>query len=162
MTRLLRTAGAAILASAAVMAFAYSATTMTPQQTTHALVGRWTCVTHDSKHRTWRETDTDSMFGSWVRVDSTYPAQNGQRAGTGVGFLGYDAKHHRWIVGSFDTSGDYGISYSNSHAFNGSHWANGYPATGGSTTVMMPNAHEFTVNTTAGSMGSSHQVCTRG
>ncbi len=145
-----------VFASAAV---AYAAG-MTPQQTVRAFVGTWTCVEHDSHHKTWRETDHDTMFGSWVRMDSMYPAQNGEAAATGIGFFGYDAKHHRWVVGNFDTSGGYSINVSTSPSFNNSHWVDGYPTGGGTATVMMPNATHYTIDS-SGSKGTSHTVCTK-
>lgn len=153
-----------VFAFAAVTAVALAAA-MTPQQTIHNMVGTWSCVTHDSTHKTWRETDVDAMYGSWLRMTSTYPAQNGEHAGTGVGFFGYDSKHARWIVTSLDTSGDYGISYSTSHTFNGAHWLDGYPANHGSATTRMSSSKQFTVDSSGpdahGHTVTSHEVCTR-
>ncbi len=163
MFALSRTLGLSILALFTATGVALSAETMMgARQTMHALTGHWTCITHDNHHKTSREVDTYSTYGTWLRVDATYPAQNGQPAATGINFFGYDAKHHRWIVGGFDTAGGYYISYSTSPSFNGSHWSGGYPMEGGSATVMMPNNNRYTIDSSGGgAMGVSHTVCTR-
>lgn len=153
---------ASLLAALAASGVALSAGMMGPQQTLHMLVGRWTCVTVDNHHKTFREIDNDSMYGPWLRMDAMYPAQNGQPAATGMTFMSYDAKHHRWIIGGFDTSGGYFISYSTSPSFNGSHWSDGYPATGGWANVSMPGNNRYTIDTGGSSMGTTHTVCTRG
>jgi hypothetical protein len=136
-----------------------------PQQTElQSLVGHWTCVTHSSDGKTYKETDENAMWGTWVKVDSTYPAQNGQPAATGIGVIGYDAKHHRWFSDGFDTNGGYGSGYSNSATLAGSKWFDGYPNNNGGATVTM-SKNQYSVDSkgagTNGKMTTSHQVCTR-
>lgn len=83
-----------------------------------SLVGTWNCISHGSDKKTYRETDTDAMYGNWLRIDASYPAQNGQPAGTGVTFFGYDSKNKRWVVTGVGTDGSYFTASSTSPAFN--------------------------------------------
>jgi len=158
---------AAVLAcgAAASIALAAGGMMMTPQQTIHNLVGTWNCVTHDSMHKTWHETDVSAMYGSWLRIDATYPAQNGQHAGTGVAFFGYDSHRGRWLITSVDTLNDYSTGYSTAHAFNGALWHDAYPADGGTATTHTASANQYSVDSSGpdghGHTVTSHQVCTR-
>ncbi len=136
-----------------------------PQQTTlQALVGHWTCVSHDSDGKTWHESDTYSTWGPWLKDDSTYPAQNGQAAATGMGVIGYDAKHHRWYNDGEDTNGEYGSGYSNSAGLGGSKWHDGFPNNNGSATISL-SKNQYVVDSSGpndkGKMTTSHQVCTK-
>ncbi len=161
MLTLTRALTASILALFVATGIALSAVATKQQQTLHAFVGRWTCISHFSRHKTFKEVDTYSPYGTWLRIDATYPAQNGQPAATGVSFFGYDANHHRWIIGGFDSTGGYYITYSTSPTFNGSHWSDGYPPNGGWANVTMPSNNRYTIDTGGGEMGVSHTVCTR-
>lgn len=155
----------AATAAAIVVSSQTASLAASPQQTTlQALVGHWTCVTHGSDGKTWRESDTYTMWGPWLKDDSTYPAQNGQAAATGSGVLGYDAKHHRWYGDGEDTNGGYGSGYSNSANFGGSKWQAGFPNTPGTSTVSL-SKNQYVIDSTGpndkGKMVTSHQVCTR-
>jgi hypothetical protein len=137
-----------------------------PQQATvQGFVGTWSCITHSSDNKTYRETDVDSMFGDWLRIDSTYPAQGGAPAGTGVTFLGYDSKHARWIVTGVGTDGSYFTSVSMSPAFDGSKWTDQYPNDHGTAVLHMPTATQYTMDMQApssqGKMTSQHAICTK-
>jgi hypothetical protein len=155
---------ALIIAFGISTAMALSANSLTSQQV-HSLVGTWSCVTHDSQHKTYHETDVDSMDGPWLRMLTTYPPQNGQPAATGTGFFGYDSKHGRWIVTSVDTTGEYSITVSTSHTLNGSQWTDAYPVDNATATFRTVGSTEFTVDVRApdghGNTVTSHQVCTR-
>jgi hypothetical protein len=148
-----------LVAVAPAMAAASSA----QQATVKGFVGTWTCVTHSSDSKTYRETDVDTMFGDWVRVESTYPAQNGGPAGSGVTFLGYDSKHARWIVTGVGTDGSYFTSVSMSPAFDGSKWTDQYPNDHGTAVLHMTKATEYTMDTQMpnpqGKMMTQHAIC---
>lgn len=137
-----------------------------PQQSTiQSFVGTWSCVTHSSDNKTYRETDTDAMYGNWLRIDAAYPAQNGQPAGTGVTFFGYDSKNKRWVVTGVGTDGSYFVSTSTSPAFNGSHWSDQYPADHGTAVLHMTQATQYSMDMqnpgAKGKMMTQHAVCTR-
>ena len=104
------------------------------------------------------------MWGTWLKDDSTYPAQNGQAAATGIGVLGYDAKHHRWYSDGEDTNGGYGSGYSNSAAFGGSKWHDGFPNNNGSASVSV-SKNQYAIESSGpnsnGKSVTSHEVCTK-
>jgi hypothetical protein len=154
----------ALAALALVPISAAAAMGSSQQATVQSFVGTWNCVTHTSENKIYRETDTDTMFGNWLRIDTDYPAQNGQPGAKGVGFFGYDAKQGRWYVASVDTMGGYSSAYSTSKSLGGSKWHDGYPNNNGSATVSM-SKNQYTVdNKGAGMHGNvvtSHEVCTR-
>lgn len=129
------------------------------------LVGTWSCVTHDSTHKTWHETDVYSMWGPWLKDNASFPSQNGERAGTGMSFSTYDAQHGRWVITYADSNGTYFTASSSSHAFNGSHWVDEYPADNGTATVRMTNANTLVIDSTMpdghGHVSTGHEVCTR-
>jgi hypothetical protein len=137
-----------------------------PQQATvRSLVGTWSCITHGSDKKTYRETDTDAMFGNWLRIDSAYPAQNGQPAGTGVTFFGYDAKNKRWVVTGVGTDGSYFMASSTSPAFDGAKFSDQYPNDHGTAVLHMSSSAQYSMDTQGpgsnGKMMTQHVVCTR-
>ena len=169
MFAILRRAGVVFIAVAAIVSsgapsYAASAAASAQQATVKSLTGNWTCVTHTSDGKTWHESDANTMWGTWLKVDATYPAQNGQPAGTGMTFFGYDAKHSRWIVTSVDTGGGYSSSYSNSPAWSGSKWHDGYPNNNGSGSVTA-SANQFVIDGSGpndqGKVVTSHEVCSK-
>ena len=136
-----------------------------PQQATiNGFVGTWNCITHSSENKTYHETDVDTMYGNWLRVDATYPAQNGAPAGTGVTFLGYDSKHGMWVVTGVGTDGSYFMSTSKSAAFNGSKWMDQYPNDRGTAVLHMTRSTQYSMDMTS-PMGrkpvTQHAVCTK-
>ena len=155
------------IVSVAAIAFAVpaAAPAASPQQATlQAMTGNWTCVTHDSSGKTWNETDVGTMWGSWLKTESTFPAQNGQPAGSGLTFLGYDAANRRWYVSFLNTAGEYGSAYSTSKTWGGSKWQDGYPNNHGSSSITA-SKNQFSIDTKmAGANGktmTSHEVCTK-
>jgi hypothetical protein len=137
-----------------------------PQQATvESFVGTWACITHSSENKTYRETDVDSMYGNWLRINSSYPAQNGAPAGTGVTFFGYDAKNKHWVVTGVGTDGSYFIATSSSPEFNGSKFMDQYPSDHGTTVLHMTKSTEYSMDTQApndkGKTMTQHAVCTR-
>jgi hypothetical protein len=143
---------------------ALSAATSSPQSVMHALSGNWICITHTSDKKTYKETDSNAMYGKWLKISSTFPAQNGQPAGTGQTFLSYDGQSKRWIIAGVSTNGDYFVDYSKSSAFDGSQWYDGYPNMHGSAIVHMTST-QYTVDSKGpGSQGrtmTTHEVCTK-
>lgn len=113
---------------------------------------------------TQNESDTDSMYGSWLKIDASYTG-GGESAYTGVSYLGYDSKNHRWVITSADEHGGYSIGYSNSANLNGSVWHDGYPADNGTGSFHMTRSTSFSFNGmfpgAHGKMISTHSVCTR-
>jgi hypothetical protein len=135
------------------------------QATIAGFVGTWNCTTHGSDNKTYHETDADAMYGNWLRIDASYPAQNGQPASTSVTFFGYDAKHTRWIVTGVGTDGSYFTSVSMSPTFNGSKWTNQYPADHGTAVIHMTQATQYSMDTQGpspqGKMMTQHAVCVK-
>jgi hypothetical protein len=129
------------------------------------LAGTWTCVTHSSDGKTYQATVVDTMYGKWLKVDSTYPAENGEPAGTGQAYFGYDPKHSRWIFNGVNTSGEYFTNYSSSTNLDGSQWHDGYPNMGGSAVVHLTSHTKYTVDSKGpnerGKMITEHEVCTK-
>jgi hypothetical protein len=161
----LRRAGVAFVAGAASILIAVPSFAGPAQQATvKSLTGNWTCATHTSDGKTWKESDVNTMWGPWLKVSATYPAQNGQPASTGMTFFGYDDKHSRWVVTSIDTGGGYSSSYSTSSMWGGSKWHDGYPNNGGSATVSA-SKNQFVIDGSGtsdqGKAMTSHQICTR-
>ncbi len=158
-------AGAVAMATAIAAATSgASGATTPPAKQVAALVGTWTCVTQTSNHRTYREKDVYAMFGPWVRDVGTYPAAYGQPAGTLVGYVGYDAKHRRWISTSVDTGSGYALYYSTSPSLDGSRWSDGYPRGSGGAVFRLHGTTQYTLDASGTSHGkafTSHQVCTR-
>lgn len=144
---------------------ALSAGTMTSQQTMHALVGTWSCITHDSSHKTWHETDVYSMWGAWLRDDTRFPAQNGEPGGTGISFTRYDSHAGKWVITGADTGGTLFTATSSNHAFDGSRWVDVYPADNGWANLHMPSSHEVVIDSGTpdghGHTMTDHDVCTR-
>jgi hypothetical protein len=137
-----------------------------PQQATvEGLVGSWSCVSHTSDNKTYRGSDVDTMYGKWLKINSTFPAQNGEPAGTEQAFFGYDSKHGRWIVTGVGTGGDYFMNYSNSSNFDGSQWYDGFPNNHGSAVAHLTAYTRYTVDSKGpnaqGKIVTEHEVCTR-
>jgi hypothetical protein len=136
-----------------------------PAQTIRGLVGRWTCVTDDTDHKTWHAIAEDKMYGPWLQMTSTFPDQNGQKAGTSVKFLGFDSNEGRWIVTSVDSSGVFYVIDSKSRTFDGSHWQDVYPADRGTASVRVQSSSEYTFDASLPSGGghayASHTICER-
>jgi hypothetical protein len=158
------------IAIAGLAAFAFSSlpaviSAASPQATVQGLVGNWSCISHSSDNKTYRATDVDTMYGKWLKIDSTYPAQNGEPAGTEQAFFGYDSKHGRWIVTGVSTSGEYFMNYSNSTNFNGSQWYDGFPNQHGSAVVGLTPYTRYTVDSKGpneqGKTITTHEVCTK-
>jgi hypothetical protein len=154
------TAGCVLFLSANAVRAAASS----QQASVQSLVGTWSCVSHSSDNKTYKETDVDTMYGQWLRIASTYPAAYGVPAGTGQSFFGYDAKAKRWILVGIDTAGEYYVNYSNSTNFDGSQWADGFPNMHGSAVVHMMSS-QYTVDSkgpgASGKVVTSHLVCAK-
>lgn len=152
------------IATAVAPAQSMMSSMMTPQATVRSFVGTWSCATHTSDNKTYHESDVDTMYGNWLKVSTTYPAQGGKPAAMGTAFFGYDSKAARWYVTSVDTLGGYASNYSNSKTFGGSTWHDGYPDNHGSATISW-SKNQYTIDgkgpNEKGQITTSHEVCTR-
>lgn len=105
------------------------------------------------------------MWGAWLRADTTFAPQNGQPKDVAQTFVGFDSAAKRWNIVSIDADGSYYTRYSTSREFDGSHWADGYPADGGRAVIGTPNPRQYTFDFTGrpsnGRTDVSHTVCTR-
>jgi len=149
-------------AFAALIATAYAS----PQQTTlQGFVGTWQCVTRTADNKTYNETDTDTMFGNWLKIDAAYLAQGGAPATSGATFVGYDAKHRRWVITGVATDDTYFTASSSSPAWDGSKWTNAFPNDHGTAVVHAPANGKYTVESSTpnmqGKMVMSHTICTK-
>ncbi len=156
----------AAIGAVAALGVAAVARASSPQQSTvTGFVGTWTCITHSSDGKTYHETDVDTLYGNWLRIDASYPAQAGQAAGTGTTFFGYDAKHARWIVTGVGTDGSYFTAMSTSPAFDGSKWADQYPNDHGTAVLHMTKTTQYSMDQQgpgpSGKVVTQHGVCTK-
>ena len=105
------------------------------------------------------------MYGQWLMVATADPAQNGEPAGSGKTFFGYDSKKGRWIVTGVTDSGGYFINYSNSPSFNDSQWHDGYPNMNGSAVVHFTPNTQYVVDSKGpndqGKIVTEREVCTK-
>src|SRR5579862_4491223 len=97
-------------------------------------VGNWACVLK-SGSATYASSASNSVWGSWIKEEITFPAQNGAPASVGTGYLGYDAQLHRWIYAEIDSVGEYFITKSQSPRLRDSSWTSAFPTTGDTTTI---------------------------
>lgn len=131
----------------------------TPQQTLQSLAGTWNCTNSGGGFPSFTERDVDSMYGRWLRMDARYSGF------TGIDFLGYDTRNHRWVFVVANERGGYGIVYSNSSDLNGSSWHDGYPVHGAGGTFRIVSSNEYRFDGTNpgrhGKILTSQTVCKR-
>lgn len=148
------------IAIAALFVLVPAVAVASPQQATIAgLVGTWSCVTHTSENKTYHETDVDSMYGNWLRIDASYAAQAGAPASTSVTFLGYNSKQRRWVVMGVGTDGSYFTSTSTSPAYNGSKWTDQFPNDHGTELIHMTRSTQYSMDVSGAN--AAHAVCTK-
>jgi hypothetical protein len=162
--RRLTAAVTGIAAFAVTLTVAWAAAS--PQQTTlQSFVGTWKCVTHGSDNKSFNETDTDTMFGDWLKIESSYAAQAGQPAASGVSYAGYDAKRHHWIVTGVGTDNSYFTAISSSPTWDGAKWTDAYPADHGTAVTHGPSGGKYTLVSSGpgptGKMMTYTSVCTK-
>lgn len=160
-----RAATACIGAAAFVSTLAGASAAPSTQLTTlQGLVGTWTCVTQVGGTM-YHETDVDGMYGKWLKIESSYPAQGGQPPTTGTTFFGYDSKHARWVVTGLGEDGSYFTAISTSPKYDGSTWTDVFPADHGTAVIHMPSNARYTLDAKVpgdqGKMETTHAVCTR-
>lgn len=127
-----------------------------------SFAGNWACVLK-SGGATYLSSSANSVWGSWIKEEITFPAQMGQPASVGTAFLGYDATKHRWIYNEIDSVGVYFITKSESPRLSNSNWTSAFP-TGDVTTIRIISRSRYTVDgrySENGKTSSFHQVCTR-
>lgn len=167
MSKGIRAAFGALIGIIALAASTAGGTAASSQQskTIAAMAGNWTCVTHDSDGKTSHETEVNSVYGPWSKSVGTSPAENGDFAGTSIGFFGYDTKHQRWFETSVDSDGGYNTYYSTSANFDGATWHEAYPTNRGTVVSRMPSAAKWMLDgsfkNAKGQRVTFHQVCTK-
>ena len=127
-----------------------------------SFAGNWACVLK-SGGATYLNSAANSVWGSWIKEELTFPAQMGEPASTGTAYLGYDAATHRWIYNEIDSVGEYFINTSESPRLSNSNWTSAIP-TGNDSAIRVISRSQYTVDghyTENGKTSSFHQVCTR-
>jgi hypothetical protein len=95
-----------------------------------SMTGQYQCVTRYVKGPVFRFSTHNAPFGAWLRLDSTFAAQNGAAAFHAVTFLGIDPASKHWTIISVNPKSYYTRS-SASAQLDGSQWKDLYPADGG-------------------------------
>jgi hypothetical protein len=130
-----------------------------------SIIGAFNCVTHESSGVVWHFHSVNHLWGAWVRADTTFAPQNGQPANSASTFVGFDRDAKRWNIVSLDIAGSYYTRYSGSAAFNGSRWADGYPADGANAVIRLRGTRQYTFDLVSPGRGgraeTSSTVCTR-
>jgi len=127
-----------------------------------SFAGNWSCVLK-SGGATYSNTAANSVWGSWIKEDLSFPAQMGQPASVGTAYLGYDAQAHLWIYDEIDSVGEHFINKSDSPKLRDSSWTSAFP-TGNTSTIHIVSPSQYTVDGSYvedGKTSSFHQVCTR-
>ena len=127
-----------------------------------SFAGNWACVLK-SGGATYSSSAANSVWGSWIKEEITFPAQMGQPASVGTAYLGYDAASHRWIYSQIDSVGEYFITKSESPRLSDSSWTSAFPA-GDASTIRVVSRSQYTVDGSYSEnrkKSSFHQVCTR-
>ena len=128
----------------------------------HSFAGNWACVLK-SGGATFLSSSANSVWGSWIKEEITFPAQMGQAASVGTAYLGYDAAMHRWIYNETDSVGVYFVTTSESSRLNNSNWKSVLPA-GDVSTIRIISQSQYSIDgryVENGKASSFHQVCTR-
>ncbi len=156
---------AATVAASFIVVMPAAAGASAAQAALQELTGTWTCVSHSSDSTTFRETDTNTMYGNWLRTSSAFAAQAGAPGGTGVSFIGYDVKKARWVITGVDTNGSYFTAASSSPDLDGSVWMDTYPADNGGAVLHLVSATQYILDSHGpgpqGTMTTSHTVCNK-
>jgi hypothetical protein len=95
-----------------------------------SLRGNYGCITRYADGRSYRFQTHNAMFGKWLRLDATFPAQGGLTAFTAVTFLGFDRAANRWDIVSVNPQSYY-TRTSVSSQLADSRWNDEDPADGG-------------------------------
>lgn len=167
MVSTLRRLTAAVIGVGAFAAsLATASAAMSPQQTTlQSFVGTWKCVTRGSDNKAFDETDTDTMYGNWLKIEAAYPAQAGQPAITSTSYAGYDAKRHHWIITGVGTDNSYFTATSTSSTWDGAKWTDVYPVDHGTAVTHGPSGGKYTLVSSgpgpSGKMMTYTSACTK-
>ena len=128
------------------------------------IAGTYQCVNHETGGTVWRFTSNNTIYGPWLVAHSTFVAQNGQPAQTGVTYVGYDSDAKRWNIVSVSSTGSYYTRSSRSPDVNGSRWIDDYPNDGARAVIRIYGAQKYTFDLVApqnkGLAVESHVVCT--
>ena len=152
---------AIVLAGFMLLAATSAASAAIPEEL-QSFAGNWACVLK-SGGTTYLSSAANSVWGSWIKEEITFPAQMGQPASVGTAYLGYDATMHRWIYSEIDSVGEYFITKSESPRLSDSSWKSAFP-TGDVSTIRVTSRSQYTVDgrySENGKTSSFRQVCTR-
>lgn len=154
-----------VVLSAALCVTCLADPSLTAEQMLHAIVGTYHCVDNDGTGHTTMYTSVNEVYGPWVHLVVTTPAQGGAAGDTNNAFVGYDRTAKRWDIVGADNQGYYYTRSSHSAHFNGSRWHNDYPADGGIAIIRTFGSKRYTFDlTTPNGKGASvreHAVCIR-
>jgi len=154
-------ARAIVLAGFLLLAATSTASAAIPEGL-QSFAGNWACVLK-SGGATYLSSAANSVWGSWIKEEITFPAQMGEPASVGTAYLGYDAKMHRWIYNEIDSVGEYFITKSESPRLSNSSWTSAFP-TGDVSTIRVISRSQYTIDgryLENGKTSLFHQVCTR-
>ncbi len=152
---------AMLLAGVLLLAATSTASAAIPESL-QSFAGNWACVLK-SGGATYLSSAANSVWGSWIKEEITFPAQMGQQASVGTAYLGYDATTHRWIYDEIDSVGEYFVTKSESPRLSNSSWTSAFP-TGDASTIRILSRSQYTIDgryLENGKASSFHQVCTR-
>jgi len=155
-TRVIVLAGVLLLASTSNASAAMS-------EDLKSFAGNWSCVLK-SGDATYLSSAANSVWGSWIKEEITFPAQMGQPASLGTAYLGYDTTTHAWIYNEIDSIGEYFINKSESPKLSNSDWKSAFPVTSGTAAIRIVSPSQYSVDGTYsenGKTSSFHQTCTR-
>jgi hypothetical protein len=129
-----------------------------------AMSGTFRCVT--AGEPAWAFTTVNASYGTWLRLEAAYPAQNGSPSGKATTFLGRDVKARRWEIVAVRDNGSYYTRYSDSADLNGSRWIDERPADGARAVIVVLSERQYRFDLTVpgsngGAASSSKTLCSR-
>ncbi len=136
------------------------------------LVGTWHCTRTISTAgattvATVSEIETVVPRGTqWLHGSDTI-SYNGQMVGTEDDYIGYNARHGRWVLVSIDSHGNSQVETNPSSALNGTTWTVAYPSRANAMAVFRENSsRQYTSDSSwtsshSGKTIKSHEVCTK-
>jgi hypothetical protein len=131
----------------------------------HSMVGNFSCVTRAASGPAWHFSTVNVLYGSWLRLDATYPAQNGTAQMRAVTFTGFDQSLGHWEIISIHDNGTFYSRRSDSKAFGRSEWIDDNPPDGARAQLKVVSdtwySFDLTVPGAHGSAAASHTSCTR-
>jgi hypothetical protein len=153
---------AMVLAGFLLLAATSTASAAIPDEL-QSFAGNWKCALK-AAGATYSNDAANSVWGSWIKEELTFPAQMGEPASTGTAYLGYDAQAHLWIYNEIDSVGEYFMKKSSSPKVGNSSWTSVFPTAGNASTLTVNSPAQYTIDGSYSENGkttSFQQVCTR-